>query len=159
MKLLFIRHGKAMERGSMPDAERYLTEAGIQGLKTYFPYLAESLRGQDTVIWTSELIRSVETGRILAEEIGTGETVIKAFVQNGKIEQLLDALYELEPGVLPIIVGHEPHLSVWTYKLTGEEYFFKKGAVLLLETGDYYGRGEVLATSRLKELKNFRPEL
>lgn len=159
MKLMFIRHGKAEERGTVEELIRPLTLEGEEKLWKYFPDLQEKLRGHNVEIWISPLKRSRQTGVVLASVLGTERIVVQDFVSNGKIEQMLEALSKVPEGTLPILVGHEPHLSVWTYKLTGEEQYFKKGAVMLLETSGTLGGGSVLDYKTIKNLRDLELDL
>ena len=50
MRLIFLRHGKAIERGEMPDSERYLTDKGIELLEENLPYMGEYLGDEKVFI-------------------------------------------------------------------------------------------------------------
>ena len=53
-----------------------------------------------------------------------------------------------------VVVGHEPSLSVWTFKLTGENLDMKKGSVVELEFNKKNpNNGKFLHYKKIKDLK------
>ena len=64
MRIIFLRHGEAIERGSVDDEQRFLTERGKRDLESNLPALAAYLRNRNNVeIWSSPKIRAIETLR------------------------------------------------------------------------------------------------
>lgn len=149
MELYLIRHAIAVDRTDpavQTDAERWLTEEGIQkmeraakGLKAIVPYLDR--------IFTSSYARARQTAEIIARQYDE--------------ENLITETPELEPGadfrgLAPLLnkqaadarialVGHEPDLSEWISLLvTGTpdaEIQMKKGAVCRVDLNGKPVRG------------------
>ncbi len=158
MKLFFLRHGKAVERGTMPDAERYLTEEGIEKLEENLPYFGKYLGDDKVLIWSSPLKRAQETAEILIKYVSDYEYTEHDFIANGRVEYLISELSKQDKNV--VVVGHEPSLSVWTFQLTGEEIEIKKGAMVEIEfdknspeNGKFIQYKRIKSMSDLIELK------
>ena len=132
MRIILLRHGKAVNNEIMPDEDRYLTDDGKMELKQTLPYLAESLKGSEWEIWSSPLVRAKKTADILSKSMKNTPIKVKDFVEQGSFEELVAELKQAEAKNI-VIVGHQPHLSDWTYQLTGESINFKKGAAAEIE--------------------------
>lgn len=154
MRLIFLRHGKAIEIGSTSDEDRYLTEKGIKKLEENLPYLGESLGEDKVLIWSSPLKRAQETAAILQKYVKDSIYSEHDFIATGKIDFLIEELEKLEKDSVVVVVGHEPSLSVWTFKLTGENLDMKKGSVVELEYNKNNPKnGKFLYYKKLKDLK------
>lgn len=154
MRLIFLRHGKAIERGEMPDSERYLTDKGIELLEENLPYMGEYLGDEKVFIWSSPLKRAQETAKILKKFISDYDYSEHDFIATGKIDFLIEELKKLESKSVVVVVGHEPSLSVWTFKLTGENLDMKKGSVVELEFNkNNPNNGKFLHYKKIKDLK------
>jgi phosphohistidine phosphatase len=158
MRLLVIRHGKAIERDhfaatGQDDSQRPLTRKGrermteaARGLRILVPEIS--------LIATSPLVRAEQTARIIAEAY-PGVTVVQRHEltpQEGN-DPVMHWLNEQREPVLAI-VGHEPNLSSLIQELlkpTEEEIDqLKKGAVCLIEFAGHCER----AAGRLLWLKS-----
>ena len=132
MRIVLLRHGKAVNNEIMSDEDRYLTDAGKLELKQTLPYLAETLKGAEWEIWSSPLVRAKKTAEILLKSMKNTPFKIKDFVEEGLFEDLVNALQKTDAKNV-VIVGHQPHLSDWVYQLTGEMISFKKGSASEIE--------------------------
>lgn len=154
MRLFFLRHGKAVDRGEMPDTERHLTEKGIKGLEENLPYLGQYLGEDKVLIWSSPLKRARETAEILQKYLKDYNYSEYDFIATGKIDFLIEELKKLEDDSVVVVVGHEPSLSVWTFKLTGENLDMKKGSIVELEFNkNNPNNGRFSQYIKLKDLK------
>ncbi|MGO4987094.1 SixA phosphatase family protein [Gallicola sp. Sow4_E12] len=126
MKLIFLRHGIAEEKGNVDDFDRKLTPKGIEKLNKYLPYLAAYLEKKDPEIWSSPKVRADETAQLLKENLFETEIIYKDFIASGDLGKLDEELSQTEEKTI-VLVGHEPFLSAWTREITGEEVVIKKG--------------------------------
>jgi phosphohistidine phosphatase len=137
MKLYLVRHAEAIERsGTTPDADRYLTPKG----RTVFRKIVRGARKAGIapgVIFTSPLLRAVQTAEILAERLKHEGPVLvvrelsPGFDHRG-LRTLLHGTEDIEEAAF---VGHEPDLGDLAATLLGLPGGFpmRKGAVLALE--------------------------
>jgi len=137
VKLYLVRHAEAIERSSTtPDASRYLTTKG----RLSFRKIARRARKAGiapAVIFTSPLLRSVQTAEILAERLEhKGEVVVARELSPGFDLRALRALLAGagNPGEAAF-VGHEPDLGLLAATLSALPGGFplRKGAVVALE--------------------------
>jgi phosphohistidine phosphatase len=131
-EIIFIRHGKAEGRSpNLPDEDRKLTSKGERELKAVFsvlgPYLAER---EKVKIWSSNLERAFQTAAMLSREIGKAKVSIHEFIADGDFESFSKLVGRSGGSRLLVIVGHEPHLSDWTERITGARLDFRKGAAI-----------------------------
>ena len=137
MKLYLVRHAEAIERsGTMPDASRYLTTKG----RLAFRMIARRVRKAGiapAVIFTSPLLRAVQTAEILAERLKhQGQVVVARELSTGFDLQAFRSL--LMGAGFPeeaAFVGHEPDLGLLAAALMTVPGGFRlrKGAVMALE--------------------------
>ncbi len=137
MKLYLVRHAEAIARsGTMPDAVRYLTSKG----RLVFRKVARRVRREGAapdVVFSSPLVRSVQTAEILAERLKhKGPVIVMKQLSPGFD---LKALRLLLAGAgnprEAAFVGHEPDLGDLAATLLALPGGFplRKGAVLALE--------------------------
>ena len=85
MRILLVRHGQAVEEApGLGDTGRWLTQKGRKLTRKVARWLAKGGKRRPARIWTSPLVRAVETAEILAAEAG----------YRGEVE----ACAELSPG-------------------------------------------------------------
>lgn len=134
-ELILIRHGKAEKRGSIfPDRDRKLVNKGINQLNKDIPFLSQYLKNNRVVyLWTSGMIRAMDTAALIKKicEIDTVE--ICEFIETGDFEEFGRKVDLMEDECIIIIVGHEPDLSEWTYRLCKNNVKIEKGGALLIE--------------------------
>jgi len=137
MKLYLVRHAEAIERsGTTSDASRYLTTKG----RLIFRKIARRVRKAGiapAVIFTSPLLRSVQTADILAERLKhEGPVVVAKELSPGFDLQALRSLLAKagNPGEAAF-VGHEPDLGEVAAALQSLHGGFpvRKGSVVALE--------------------------
>jgi phosphohistidine phosphatase len=145
VKLYLVRHAEAIERsGTTPDASRCLTTNG----RLAFRKIARRVRKAGIapcVIFTSPLLRAVQTAEILAERLNhEGPVVVAKELSPGFDLQALRFLLTGagSPGEAAF-VGHEPDLGLLAAALMAmpEGVPLRKGAVLALEAGENARKG------------------
>jgi len=122
MRLYLVRHGAAVDRNEFtgPDEDRPLTTKGRWELFRLF----RSLRGHEDPpeeIWTSPVVRAVQTAEICALQWG-GDAPVKvsrALTSDTPFATLLDEIAKANPKSPLAVVGHEPQLGQLLTHLTG----------------------------------------
>jgi phosphohistidine phosphatase len=148
LKLYLIRHEEAEPGYDIPDGHRALTGKGRQRMHATGKLVRE--HADIDLVYTSPLVRAVQTAEILVDELGFDEPVLARGVIASPPS--LRALIALIDGVTAdvrglAIVGHEPTLSELSAELLALPAYprtFKKGSVLALD----YQRGQGKATFR-----------
>jgi phosphohistidine phosphatase len=145
MDILLIRHGQAVEEApGLGDAGRWLTQKGRRTSLKVGRWLGKKEKRRPVVVWTSSLVRAVQTAEIIAAAVGhEGEIHAVAELSPGRDPRdLVERLSHVEtPGVLAL-VGHEPSLSLIAGALLGDVHVagLKKGGVLGLSWVDGVGQ-------------------
>jgi phosphohistidine phosphatase len=137
MEVLLMRHGEAVgEAPGLGDAGRFLTEKGRKITRRAARWLARKPKRCPAAIWTSPLVRAVQTAEILAEIAGVRAGVqAVAELSPGRDPKDLVALLRAETNKGPIaLVGHEPSLSLLAAALLGASTLpgFKKSGIVAL---------------------------
>lgn len=137
MELLLIRHGLAVDDApGIGDVGRWLNSKGRKTTRRVARWIAKGKRRRPAAIWSSPLVRAMQTAEILAAETGyKGEVRACSELSPGRDPGDLLKLLTQERLDGPIaLVGHEPSLSVLTKALLGDKGFdgFRKSAVLSL---------------------------
>ncbi len=149
MKLLFVRHAKAMEREAFIGADdllRPLTEEGKKKAAKNFFALARFYQ-QPMLIVTSEAVRAMQTAEILSDAFGGVEIVQSHLLNPGatvdELKELLIPHYDKTGCVA--IVGHEPDFSLMISDLIstqGVALDIKKASIAEVQV-DRYFKGEL----------------
>ena len=141
MRLYLLRHSLAVPHGTpgyRDDSLRPLTEQGhaqARAVARGFKRLGKPV----DVILTSPYVRARQTADHMAEVLGRGVVVkewpvLKAEVEPSSTSQGLKAFVSQEHLML---VGHEPHLSLWLGQLVagagGFRCVFKKAGMACVE--------------------------
>jgi phosphohistidine phosphatase len=137
VKLYLVRHAEAIERSSTaPDGSRYLTTKG----RLSFRKIARRARKAGAVpevIFTSPLLRAVQTTEILAERLKhKGAVVVAKELSPGFDLRALRALLAGAGNPMEAaFVGHEPDLGGIAATLMSVPGGFplRKGAVVAVE--------------------------
>jgi len=137
VKLFLVRHAEAVERsGTTPDASRCLTTKG----RLAFRKIARRVRRAGIapdVIFTSPLLRAVQTAEILAERLEhEGPVVVARELSPGfDLRALRALLSDSGSPAEAAFVGHEPDLGDLAAMLLEVPGGFplRKGAVLAME--------------------------
>ncbi|WP_081864402.1 phosphohistidine phosphatase SixA [Chondromyces apiculatus] len=123
MEILIVRHGQAADDApGLGDSGRWLTAKGRKTTRQVARWLAKRKSRRPAVIWTSPLVRAVQTAEILAEAAAlTGDVSVASELSPGRdpadLLRLLSGYRDPDPLVL---VGHEPMLSALVTSLVGE---------------------------------------
>ena len=137
MKLYLVRHAEAIERSATtPDASRCLTTKGRLSFRKIARRARKAGAAPD-VIFTSPLLRAVQTAEILAERLKQkGEVVVAGELSPGFDLRALRALLAGAGNPAEAaFVGHEPDLGGIAAALTAAPGGFplRKGAIVALE--------------------------
>jgi len=145
MKLLLLRHAPAEPAdaaGGLDEARR-LTSRGRRRFEKAARGLA-SVVPRPQALWSSPLIRAMETAEIAAKAWGRIEPTSEPLLAGGEPEALMRALEDhaaarSDDGVIAL-VGHEPDVSAFLGRLlggSGEGLSFKKGGAALVDVPDF----------------------
>jgi phosphohistidine phosphatase len=140
MDCVLLRHGIAVEREEWtgPDADRPLTERGARRVAQVAAGL-NRLDVRPTHVWSSSLIRAVETAKVVHRvlQVRAAVQVVEELLPATPPNRLLSALHDLPQDSCVLCVGHEPHLGmVASVLLTGkpsQAFPFKKAGACLIE--------------------------
>ncbi|HOJ62709.1 MAG TPA: phosphohistidine phosphatase SixA [bacterium] len=149
MELYFIRHAIAVDRadaGVRSDAERWLTEEGLQKMERAAKGLKAIVSGFN-VIYTSPYVRARQTAGIIARQYENENLISETpeLEPGGDFRSLVALVTPQPPNARIALVGHEPDLSEWISLLvTGSpdaEIQMKKGAVCRVDLNGKPVRG------------------
>ena len=140
MNCILFRHGIAVEREEWhgQDTDRPLTERGAKRVSQVAAGF-KWLELQPTYIFSSPLVRALETADILQASLGIASAVKRAdeLLPDANPERLLALFRDLPPESTALCVGHEPHLGLTaSVMLTGKPstaFPFKKAGACLIE--------------------------
>ena len=155
MIVVLMRHAHAIEgSAALADADRWLSGKGRKVARKVSAWLAKPKR-RPRAIWTSPLVRSVQTAEILAGACELVDTVsVAPELSPGRDPGDLLRILSAHEGPSPIaLVGHEPSLSLIATSLLSDPSWggFRKGGVLAVEWSGS-GKAERLYTADPVEL-------
>ena len=135
MEILIVRHGHAVDEApGLGDAGRWLTGKGRKVTRKVSKWLADDPDRVPTEIWTSPLVRAVQTAEIIAEKLALTDNVLVAAELSPAHDprELLKRFSEHSGAGQIAVVGHEPGLSMVATALLGDVAWpgFKKSGVL-----------------------------
>ena len=129
MRLYFLRHGHAEDTIGITDAERALTEYGIQRMQTA-AHAMQTLIGNETLkIYSSPRVRAHQTADIVAQALNNTVEIREELNFGFNIPSLKMLLNSHNPETHSLLVGHEPTLSTVIGQITGGDVFMKKGSL------------------------------
>jgi len=145
VKLYLVRHAEAIERSATtPDGSRYLTTKGRLSFRKIARRVRKAGAAPD-VIFTSPLLRSVQTAEILSERLKhKGAVVVAKELSPGfDIRSLRALLVDAGNPMEAAFVGHEPDLGGIAAALLSVPGAFplRKGAVVALEADKVVPKG------------------
>lgn len=154
MQLIFVRHAIAVDCADpkvKSDQERWLTEKGIERMKTAAKGFVKYCTDID-VIYSSSYIRAQQTAQIVAKAFKDAPPVYETdLLCPGASVDCLPLLIEKESKLERVaFVGHEPDFSEMVANLLCNdrraEVEFKKGAIACIEVNGFIqpGRGVLL---------------
>ncbi|MBT8468961.1 MAG: hypothetical protein HKN10_13280 [Myxococcales bacterium] len=159
MRVMLVRHAAAVDTGSArTDYERWLTEGGRQTMTK----VGEALTGMDlrySVIYTSPLVRAVQTAEILAATQpgfdGPLEVLSALSTEEGSAAQALAPLDRGGDDELIVMVTHMPKVGVLAAHLAelATAPSFQTASVCLLSRQGGEGRLEWMLDPDTRELK------
>lgn len=130
MEIILIRHEKAeaLQEGKT-DRERHLTDSGVLAMQAVVPALKAHLGTAPVLLWMSPAVRARETATVIIEALDLEPATEHDFIYTGEFAKFEAALVDLDVSddAKLLIFGHEPTLSDWIHKLTGEHVKMKKG--------------------------------
>lgn len=157
MMILLLRHGHAIdETPGLGDSARALSGKGRKVTRKVARWLARrASKLRPTEIWTSPLVRSVQTAEIAAEALGLLDevTVFSELQPGANADDLMRKLAE-HRGTGPLmLVGHEPDLSAIAAQLLGERSYagLKKSGIIAIEW-EGHGPGKIAVEKGPKDL-------
>ncbi|RVU55151.1 SixA phosphatase family protein [Anaerosphaera multitolerans] len=130
MRIFFIRHGIA-ENYADSDFNRQLTIEGRIKLNETFEEFVKTFKSYDFKVFTSPLVRAVQTCEILCEKLNT-DYEVKSYLKGAALSTVLYDL-KLEGHKDYILVGHEPYISDYLYRITGEFVTVSRGSIHSVE--------------------------
>lgn len=137
MIVVLVRHAHAIEaEPGANDADRWLTGKGRKLARKAATWLSKRKR-RPAAVWTSPLVRAVQTAEILASAADLTDTVtVCPELSPGRDPgDLLRVLAEYK-GPSPVaLVGHEPSLSLIATSLLADPSWtgFRKAGLLAVE--------------------------
>jgi len=142
LDLYVVRHAAAEDAPSgMPDAHRALTVKGREKFRKTARKLAAKVRSID-LIFTSPLVRAVQTAEILAGEVAHEAVSVLPALAGHPAQEVLDAIEGMRGDHASVaLVGHEPQVTellARSLQLPPDQAAaiqFRKGAVVLVEIG------------------------
>ncbi|MBX3156951.1 MAG: histidine phosphatase family protein [Deltaproteobacteria bacterium] len=125
MQVFLIRHASAVDETlAVRDPHRPLTAAG----RAQATGLGDRMRWHDclpTHVWTSPLVRAVQTTELVCAGLHATVTVdvVPALAPDGAVRDVAAAIHALPPTSAVMVVGHEPALSALGALLVGDPRF------------------------------------
>jgi phosphohistidine phosphatase len=140
MRIYLVRHAEAIDRaGTMPDAARYLTARGRVSFRGVAARFREA-GARPLHIFTSPLVRAVQTAEILSEGLRhEGAVIVAPQLSPGFDEEGLNVILDECPGADQVaLVGHEPDLGRIVTRMLSlpRACALAKGAVAALDVAD-----------------------
>ena len=139
--IYLVRHGIAVdpaEKGTLDDDSRPLTDRGRRRFRRLARTFAQLGEVPD-FIFTSPLVRAVQTAEILADAIELDEVyVLEELRPDVPVQRLLERVAELDAKRVAL-VGHDPQLSGVAAALGNVEparIDFPKGAIIRFDGVD-----------------------
>ena len=147
MLVLLVRHGAAVDPYQAPvDDLRWLTAEGRARTRAVGRALAVDRGLRFTAMYTSPLVRAVQTTEILAgaQDGFTGPVTVHGALapERGTTAQALAPLDRHGPDDVVALVGHEPKIRILAGHLAGLGSFpgFRTTQAVLVEVEDGVGR-------------------
>ena len=135
MELYFLRHGIAIQHGTVPypNDDRPLTEDGVQKMKRAAEGIAKLVKSFD-IILTSPLVRAYDTARITAQALHYKGKIerCKQLLPGADFKEVVSLLETHRGSGSLLLVGHEPNMSKTVSAFLGSQHTlieFKKGGL------------------------------
>ncbi len=137
MKLIIMRHAEAESPGLGGDFERRLTATG-RADAARMARLLQSTGWSISEIRTSPLVRTRETGALLAENLpdSSAQPVVESRLEPGfDLDGALDLFTEVDANAVAVWVFHAPDVQRLSAALLGlreSAFYFSPGTMLAL---------------------------
>ena len=152
MKLYLMRHGLAIERGTLvEDSDRPLTALGKKKTQHVGQYLQKLGLNFDLII-TSPLVRARQTAEIIHHQSLSRHLEVSPYLApEGDLSEFLAWLaLHAKPEASLMAIGHQPDLGNWSemlvYGQIQEGIVLKKAGIIGLQLPD---SGEAIAHSQI----------
>lgn len=135
--MYLVRHEEAEPGYDIPDSHRALTGHGRSRMRSTGKAVLE--HAKIDLIYTSPLVRAVQTAEILANELGFDQPLLarEVLANPPTINSIIDLVASTAANIRGVaLVGHEPTLSELAAELLDLAEYprpFKKGSVLAVE--------------------------
>ena len=139
MIVVIVRHGHAVDEArGLGDEGRYLSGKGRKETRKIAARLAEKKKhraARPVLIWTSALVRAVQTAEIVADALELEDEVIAIpeLAPGHDSREVIDRLAAAKDKGPIAIVGHEPQLGQIASQLLGDTFgeLAKSGAIAI----------------------------
>lgn len=137
MRILFIRHGEAIDHGARSDGERWLTPHGRETTRRVAAWLAQ--HAPPRTVLTSPLVRAAQTAEIVLSACALDDAAVFRELATGDVDAVAERARSFEGEGPLCFVGHEPTLSEVIARLLGLDVppKFPKSGVFALERGPH----------------------
>ena len=156
-QLWLLRHGDAEPHGARPDAQRRLTERGVEQARAAGRALA-ALGVAPEIVLTSPKLRALDTARHACAALGAEPVEHAALAGGFDAEEALALAsaggVDVDGDGRVLVVGHEPDFSQVVHDLTGARIDMKKGGIAGVRLDGT--RGELIVLLRPRELTAIR---
>jgi phosphohistidine phosphatase len=139
MRIYILRHAIAEDSAKGGDTQRALSDEGRKKMKDAAAGFARMDPAID-LIYSSPLVRAVQTAEILAKAIQYPRKVetLEELSPGHTPESVVQKLKTVKKAGSVVLSGHEPNCSQLASFLLGKaDVEFKKGAICLIETESY----------------------
>ncbi|MEZ4254143.1 MAG: phosphoglycerate mutase family protein [Polyangiales bacterium] len=120
MRVVCVRHGEAVSPDDATDAHRWLTDAGRAAVRELGARLLAAGHVA-SVIYTSPLVRAVQTAELLAAATGfAGAVGARPALALGTASQVVDMVDSNLMTDTVMLVGHEPSIRAFAAHFSGE---------------------------------------
>jgi phosphohistidine phosphatase len=161
MRVLLMRHGEAVDSNvAASDRDRWLTAAGRRAVTTVAEMFGRMGLHYDYV-YTSPLVRSVQTAEILAAMQPSFDGPLRVHralsSDEGTTAQALEPLEQASGDDLVVMVSHMPKVGVLAAHLgrLAHAPSFSTSSACLLTVEDGRGRVDWMLDPRTLELRHF----
>ena len=156
MELILMRLGKAEEHNAKTrDADRQLTARGREKTRAAASAILILLKqGSPVAIWTSPVLRAMQTAELVAEVIKGASVSPKAAIASGDMDEFIQDLKEFDREGTLIVIGHEPYLSHWGARIASVILPLKTASAVAFEMTSLVPlQGELLWYANNQSLK------
>jgi len=152
-QLWLLRHADAEPHGARVDAQRRLTQRGVDQARAAGAAIAR-LGGEFDAVLVSPKVRAIQTAELAADAWSAEQKSrlehYGPLAEEVHADEVLELLGQLPPDGRLMLVGHEPYLSGLVAELTGSSVDLKKGGLAAVRLDG--ASGELAILMRPREL-------